>query len=186
MLTKEQKKIIRQEIKFAKQQLTTAERNNAEQSICKQLANDINIANCRNIAIYHALPDELPTSQIITTLRELGHNIYLPVITDNNIIFRLYDVNTELQEEQKFGIAEPTSSPQLSLDEPFVIITPGIAFTPDGIRLGRGGGFYDRFFVRCASNNCNIHKIGIAYKCQKRQTLPFDTLDVKVDYVYFG
>jgi len=180
------KKAIRQEIKIAKQTLTTDMRIEAEKEILNLLLQNEHIKKCHNIALYYSLPDELPTHNIINKFITMGYNIFLPVITEKDIVFKKYDSSIKLQNEEKFGIAEPTSTPLLPLDEPFIVITPGIAFTTDGIRLGRGGGYYDRFFYHCKQLNCNIYKIGIAYKCQKRQMLPNETFDVKMDCVYFA
>ena len=60
-----------------------------------------------------------------------------------------------------------------------VILVPGAAFSRNGKRLGRGGGFYDRFLKREPKHK----KIAAAYEYQMMETLPSEVHDVPVDMV---
>lgn len=69
-------------------------------------------------------------------------------------------------------------------DEIFVIV-PGLAFTKDGKRLGKGKGFYDRFFERIENAGVkNVFKCGFCLPCQIVEKIPCDEFDRKVDFVY--
>ena len=61
-----------------------------------------------------------------------------------------------------------------------LIIVPARAFTASGERLGRGGGFYDKYM---SLNGFRAHKTGIAFRCQIFDSLPTDPHDIKVDEV---
>lgn len=63
---------------------------------------------------------------------------------------------------------------------PQVILVPGVAFSIDGRRLGRGGGFYDRLLAGRARA---AFKIGICFPLQLRQTVPHEEHDVILDVV---
>ncbi|MGB0453199.1 MAG: 5-formyltetrahydrofolate cyclo-ligase [Bacteriovoracaceae bacterium] len=58
------------------------------------------------------------------------------------------------------------------------LLVPGLAFTGEGRRLGRGKGFYDRYL-----ENYDGIKIGLCFYEQIMETLPFDEHDQKMDYV---
>jgi 5,10-methenyltetrahydrofolate synthetase len=58
-----------------------------------------------------------------------------------------------------------------------VVLVPGLAFTSDGYRLGRGAGFYDRFLERMP----NALRLGIAFAEQLAPTLPIEPWDLPVD-----
>ena len=66
-----------------------------------------------------------------------------------------------------------------------LILTPGLAFTKDGFRLGRGKGFYDKFF----RTYCTLHKppylIGPALSPSIVESIPCTPNDVKVDEVIY-
>ena len=57
-------------------------------------------------------------------------------------------------------------------------MTPGIAFTHDGKRLGYGGGYYDCFLTTFIGIS-----IGLAFELQLIDCLPLTPYDKRVDYV---
>lgn len=61
-----------------------------------------------------------------------------------------------------------------------LLIVPGLAFTKAGLRLGRGGGFYDRFL---ANPGLRATTLGVALPQQILQELPAGPHDVPVNYV---
>ena len=65
------------------------------------------------------------------------------------------------------------------LDAIDVVIIPGVAFTRDGKRLGRGKGYYDRFLPKLST----AYRIGVCYDFQLSDTLPTESYDQKMDLV---
>lgn len=63
---------------------------------------------------------------------------------------------------------------------PDVVIVPGVAFTADGLRLGQGGGWYDRF-LSTRPEGCRA--IGVCFGEQLVGSLPVEEHDVRVDRV---
>lgn len=61
-----------------------------------------------------------------------------------------------------------------------VVLVPGLAFTKDGKRLGRGGGYYDRLLAETGSKP---RKIGCAFEFQILDDLPTEGHDAPVDDV---
>jgi 5-formyltetrahydrofolate cyclo-ligase len=61
-----------------------------------------------------------------------------------------------------------------------VVVVPGLAFTPDGRRLGQGGGHYDRFVARLRPDCVTI---GACFHEQLVVDLPTEPHDRGVDYV---
>jgi 5-formyltetrahydrofolate cyclo-ligase len=62
---------------------------------------------------------------------------------------------------------------------PDVTICPGVAFTPEGARLGRGGGYYDRFLAAHPSTV----SIGPCFEFQLVGEMPQATLDRRVGLI---
>ena len=61
-----------------------------------------------------------------------------------------------------------------------VVIVPGLAFTREGVRLGQGGGWYDRFLTGVRAD-CPV--IGVCFDEQLVDDLPVEPHDVPVTYV---
>lgn len=61
-----------------------------------------------------------------------------------------------------------------------VVVVPGLAFTPDGRRLGRGGGHFDRFLPRLRPGCLTV---GVCFTEQLRDDLPTEPHDIAVDLV---
>ena len=65
-------------------------------------------------------------------------------------------------------------------EKPTAFIVPGIAFTRQGERLGRGLGFYDRLL----SQHPYVPKIGLCHSSQLvAERLPVEKHDVKMQYL---
>lgn len=80
------------------------------------------------------------------------------------------------------GVRQPRYDPAqvVPLDQLELILVPGAAFSPDGQRLGRGGGFYDRLL---AAPGWRALKIGVCFDCQLLPELPLEAHDQQVDCV---
>jgi 5-formyltetrahydrofolate cyclo-ligase len=68
------------------------------------------------------------------------------------------------------------------LRSPVVAIVPGVGFDEQGVRLGRGGGFYDRALAELRSRG-PVCAIGLGFDCQIVTALPADSWDQPVDLV---
>ncbi len=63
-----------------------------------------------------------------------------------------------------------------------LILVPGLAFTRDGHRLGRGRGYYDRLLARLPRTK----RIGVCFECQLVDDIPTEPHDMRVDEIVTG
>lgn len=85
--------------------------------------------------------------------------------------FARFDASTELV-RARFDLQEPADPKPLV---PTVVLVPLVAFDRTGIRLGRGGGFYDRYLA----DRRAVHAIGVAHAVQAHESrLPREAHDV--------
>ena len=81
----------------------------------------------------------------------------------------------------RFGIRQSKPAPRLEqLD---LILVPGLAFTSDGERLGRGAGFYDRFLSTIPLTTI---KVGLCFEFQLFSEIPHESHDVRMDAVVYA
>ena len=77
----------------------------------------------------------------------------------------------------RFGILEPPEgSPEASAFD--WIVVPGVAFTEEGGRVGRGGGYYDRFLASASGR-----RLALAFSLQRVVDVAFDPWDVPMDEI---
>ncbi len=72
----------------------------------------------------------------------------------------------------------PWLVPPYKVVEPEWYLVPGVGFSLEGKRLGRGKGFYDRFL----ENRKGI-KIGLAWSGQLKENLPVESHDCHMDFI---
>ena len=77
----------------------------------------------------------------------------------------------------RYGVSFPAAGQTLT---PQFILVPLLAFTPNGDRLGYGGGYYDRTLAALRSDGA-VFACGVAFAGQEVAELPTDAHDAKLD-----
>ena len=166
---------IRKEMKAAKARLSDSEKREAARRCFAQVASMPEFQAARNILVYHALPDEIPTDEF---LREWDgrKRLFLPRIAGEQLDILAYDAAR--LSTGAFHIQEPTGDTCFDVREMNLIIVPGVAFDRSGNRLGRGKGFYDRLL-----QEATCPKVGVGYACQMVGLLPAEEHDIPMDAI---
>ncbi|MEL7043694.1 MAG: 5-formyltetrahydrofolate cyclo-ligase [Pseudomonadota bacterium] len=132
-----------------------------------------------SVALYLANDGEAPTQPIVRAARAAKKNLYLPVVLDKRLEFRLWRAGETLV-ANRYGIGEPPAGAPV-IDTVELMLLPLVGWTSRGFRLGMGGGFYDRYLADHSSRPA--HCLGLAFECQREDSL--DALrsdwDVSVD-----
>ncbi|MFI3303247.1 MAG: 5-formyltetrahydrofolate cyclo-ligase [Rikenellaceae bacterium] len=159
--------------------VTSDQRSIASKYIFSTIESLPQFATAHTIALYVALADEISTLEVIERWYSQGKRIVLPRITgESSMVFYLYQEGC--LQRGRFGIAEPKGDNPIPHSEIDLMIVPGVAFCRDGSRLGRGGGYYDRYLSR---EDLNIYNIGICYSHQLLNTIPCESHDIILDMV---
>lgn len=134
-----------------------------------------------HIAVFIPLPGE---PDIWTQSQQLmarhAARIYAPRMMPENQLDLVMMTNTTALVRGPFGVVEPPleSNALADLTALDAIFIPGLAFSLDGDRLGFGGGWYDRLLARIPDKTI---KIGVCWNELLIDSVPMDTLDVRVD-----
>ena len=174
----EEKKEIRREVRRRIAEIDSEARSLAAESIFSQIEELDTFKEAGCIALFASMKDEVPTDIALQRWRAMGKDIIVPRVEGD--IMRFYDYDPERMQVGAFGIVEPMGDVEREAKDIDLMIVPARAFTLSGERLGRGGGFYDKYMSLAGFRAA---KIGIAFKCQIFDSLPCDKHDIKVDRV---
>jgi 5-formyltetrahydrofolate cyclo-ligase len=133
------------------------------------------------IALFVAMWDEVPTAEVLERWRMMGKRVVVPRVEGD--VMRYYDYHPDRMTEGAFGIIEPVGDVEVAASDIDLMIVPARAFTPEGDRLGRGGGFYDKYM---ALPGFRAVKYGVAFGCQIFDSLPTDPHDIPVDRLFYA
>lgn len=102
------------------------------------------LAGAERVACYLSMPDEPGTSALIDLLRQRGVRITVPRVQGLSLEWVEWTDTTTFT-AGAFGISEPEGPPlSHGLDDCDAIVIPALAVSHAGMRLGQGGGYYDR------------------------------------------
>jgi 5-formyltetrahydrofolate cyclo-ligase len=87
-----------------------------------------------------------------------------------------------------FSIREPAGDTEALNpgDGPLIVIVPGLAFDKTGNRLGRGKGYYDRFFAELDKESPAYQPVGLCMESQVVPRLPREEWDKKMNVLCTG
>ncbi|MBF5041258.1 5-formyltetrahydrofolate cyclo-ligase [Aggregicoccus sp. 17bor-14] len=136
----------------------------------------------RTVALYAPIRGEVPTRDILIAALADEKVVCYPLshVHGRILSFRAITSESEL-EPGRLGVREPNSASELvPVDQIDLFVVPGLGFTRDGKRLGRGGGYYDAT-LRAAS--ARSRRVGLAFSDQVVNVLPTNQDDVDMDLV---
>ena len=128
----------------------------------------------RRVLLYHSLPDELPTTEVLSRWIETK-DIYLPRV--NGDLLDVVPACGTLDSNNRFHIAEPQGE-AVNPGCIDLVIVPAVALDSHGHRLGRGKGFYDRLL-----SVARAYTIGVAMDCQLVDEVPCEPHDIPLNAV---
>ncbi|NLT12207.1 MAG: 5-formyltetrahydrofolate cyclo-ligase [Clostridiaceae bacterium] len=112
----------------------------------------------------------------------IPYQIALPTVCGQQLIFRAYDPKIPLC-RGSLGILEPSDSlREISPVEMDVVLVPGVAFDIHGHRLGRGKGYYDRYFNSIPPDSRPL-LVGVCHDFQLIDYVPTQSGDFPMDIV---
>ncbi|HKM24357.1 5-formyltetrahydrofolate cyclo-ligase [Corynebacterium sp.] len=135
------------------------------------------------VAAYSPLPGEPGGSLLLDALHGEASSLLLPVsLPGGRLDWALYQGRLALT-PGALGISEPTGE-RLGPDAITscrLILIPALGVSPEGIRLGKGGGFYDRALARFAESDDPPRTAVLLYNGEIRDDIPVEDHDMPVD-----
>lgn len=179
------KRKLRQYVRSQRVLRNREELNEESERIVSALLAHPRIVESDSIMTFYSMPDEVCTHRLVDELVGMGKTVFLPkVVSDTKMTIHRYTSREDMA-VGAFGIMEPVT-PSIELKDlpaPLVCITPGMAFDAQCNRLGRGKGYYDRFFSAMNTLLRDVYKIGVCFSFQFVDNVPSESTDVRMDEV---
>ena len=171
-----QKSELRKMTRARVKALTECNRADKSSALCRDIVSFVEQHKAHTVALFASLPDEAQTDEAIAALSTCCR-IVLPRIEGDEMAF--YDYDEGLQ-RGSYNIMEPVAATPIHPAEIELMFLPGVAFTREGARLGRGKGYYDRYL---AHPDFRATTVGVCYAEQLVDTLPLEPHDRPCDAV---
>lgn len=142
------KTALRDQLLTARNRLSPAELGEVARILATSLLEVPEVRRAATVAAYASIGSEPGTGFLLDALRGAGKRVLLPVLLpDNDLDWATYDGRLVAGRR---GILQP-GGPRLgvhAIATPDAVLVPGLACSLDGMRMGRGGGSYDRALAR--------------------------------------
>ena len=168
---------LRNELREARRNLSEACQRAHATAVAKHLLASNLFENAQYVAVYLSCDGEVNLNPVIERLHSAEVPLVAPRIDGEYMAFFSIEPNMELA-RNRWGIQEPTGEQFVAAEDLSVALVPLVAFTADGDRLGRGGGYYDRYFA-----DATTLIVGIAHELQRVPTLRSRSWDRRLDAV---
>ncbi len=178
-MTTQDKGALRKLMRQLGRELDPAERDLRSRTIRTALSALIAELRPQRIALYLALPDEPDLAPLLPELAR-DYELYLPRVVDRETIaMHRYSPGDSLEEGASFHLVEPTGdAPVVEPARLDLIVVPALAYDREGYRLGRGGGYYDRYL-----RQTRAYTVGVSLGLGEIEALPREPWDIPLDQI---
>lgn len=188
MNIQEEKARIRKEIRRRRKLLSSKVLSEIDRSLPEFIAAiddpelKSRLKKAKRIALYRAYNGEVPVDGLARSFMEKGITCCFPKITDDKMIF----VDCKSLSDDSFsvslmGIKEPVQDVPVDPRDIDVVVLPALAYNEEGIRLGAGGGYYDRYIGNEGAKRPYL--LGICYEFQICSDVPYNDQDIAADFI---
>jgi 5-formyltetrahydrofolate cyclo-ligase len=180
---------LRREFLAVRNRLTADDVRKAADSLAAGALAMPEVARAHAVAAYVSVGAEPGTRTLLDALRARGVRVLLPaLLSDNDLDWGEYTGEDSLALVRHGGrmvLSEPAGE-RLGPDavtEADVVLLPGLAVDGRGMRLGRGGGSYDRVLARLDRSGARPALLVLLYDSEVVAHVPAEPHDRPVDAV---
>ena len=184
------KRSLRKELKSKINLMSEELKRNESSLVLQKLLSSKVYQQSSRISVYLSMPSEVNTTPILTNIFSHNKACYVPLYTEDSMkMVRLKDMDDyNSLPLTSWNIKQPTENDirEVALESGGLdlIILPGLGFTKDGQRIGRGKGYYDSYLVRHFEKiGKKPYTIGLAFATQICNEIPCNDNDVKLDMI---
>jgi 5-formyltetrahydrofolate cyclo-ligase len=183
------KRTLRRELLTVRNRLTPDDADATERALAERALELPELARARTVAAYVSVGSEPGTRALLDTLRARNVRVLLPaLLPDNDLDWGEYtgpDSLARVRHSGKMALFEPAGARlgQDAVTGADVVLLPGLAVDARGMRLGRGGGSYDRVLARLERADVRPRLVVLLYDTEVVAHVPAEAHDKPVHAV---
>lgn len=180
-----EKETLRERMRELLRALTPEDVQQMSGAVARRIVASPFFNDATTVMIYLPIPGEVDVTSIALRCFQQGKTVCVPRMDWKQRRMTAVEIRgfNDAFEERRFGVREPVSGRPVPIEEINLVLAPGLAFDAAGRRLGRGGGFYDRFLATPRERRLPRTTCGVCFDIQIVDTVPADEHDQKVDVV---
>ena len=175
------KKELRSRIREQKRAMSSEEIEQLSSRLMELFVASEQYAVARSVYGYLPYNQEVRTVPILQRALSDGKRVAVPKVMGDEMRFIWMDDLTQV-EKGFAGIPEPVADEPLADDPTALVLMPGLAFDPQGHRIGYGGGYYDKFLAAEPTHPT----VALCYSFQMLLALDTESFDIPVDCVFWA
>lgn len=184
-MNKQSRDAIRSNLRRRRRALSALQQRRAASQLAKHFSRSLYFRRAQRIAAYLASDGEINLQPLFNIAWKAGKQIYVPVIDGDHSMHFLRFRRGAPTRTARWGLREPQRGQRLQRNQRLdLVLLPLVAFDAMGNRLGRGGGFYDRYFG--PTGILRRHRpalVGAAHAFQQLPAIEAQRWDVKLDAI---
>ena len=176
------KETIRLELRRHLEAMADGQRQRLSSLACKVLLELAEYRRAETVMAYIPLAEELDIEPVIEAAWGAGKVVAMPRIIWERHELRPIVTHNLVDDvmPSRHGLREPAGDEEVGLEQIDLLVVPALGFDERGHRMGRGGGFYDRFL---AEPKLRAKTVGITFHQQVLGELPVLSHDQAVDMI---
>ena len=175
------KQELRAMIRQKKRAMTELEIEEKSAQLGRLLADSEAYRNAKVIYGYLPYNQEVRTTPMLEQAIRDGKRVAVPKVYGDEMKFIYLDDMTQVSKGYA-GIPEHIADEPVACDRDALVLMPGLAFDPQGHRIGYGGGFYDKFLA----SEPDHPTVALCYDFQMLPSLETEEFDIPVDQVFWA
>ncbi len=175
------KKALRAQIREKKRAMSEAQIAEKSRLLAQKLYQSEQYRQASTVYGYLPYNQEVRTTPVLEQALRDGKRVAVPKVYGEEMRF-IYIADLSCVEKGYAGIPEPVEDAPVADDPKAMVLMPGLAFDPEGHRIGYGGGFYDKFLEQEPEHPT----VALCYDFQVLPKLETEEHDIPVDLVLWA
>ena len=189
---KEAKNLLRKELKRRLAGLSVELKKTESAKVAAKLFAMKEFQESKRISLYMSMPNEVDTFGIMGKIFELNKKCYIPHYIGP--VMKMVELNSMADYDSlpltSWNIKQPADvdvrADALETGGLDLIVVPGLGFTKNGSRLGRGKGYYDSYITKSRTLGLKAPvTVALAFSVQICESVPTSERDMVIDHVLY-